>query len=98
VFLSSASDDMNIVMAMNMGGDDFIAKPVDPNVMNAKLQAILRRAYDMPSPLLTRLLKVLFLAEKSLFLFCTLGALGAFAIIYVLIYRVTARVYYQIVR
>jgi DNA-binding response OmpR family regulator len=50
VFLSSASDDMNIVMAMNMGGDDFIAKPVDPNVMNAKLQAILRRAYDMPSP------------------------------------------------
>jgi putative ABC transport system permease protein len=49
-------------------------------------------------PILTRLLKVLFLAEKSLFLFCTLGALGAFAIIYVLIYRITARVYYQIVR
>jgi DNA-binding response OmpR family regulator len=47
VFISSSSDNMNIVMAMNMGGDDFIPKPVDPNVMNAKIQAILRRAYNM---------------------------------------------------
>lgn len=47
VFLSSASDNMNIVMAMNMGGDDFIPKPVDPQVMMAKIQAVLRRAYDM---------------------------------------------------
>ena len=46
VFLSSASDNMNIVMAMNMGGDDFIAKPFDLNVLTAKLQAILRRTYD----------------------------------------------------
>ena len=38
---------MNIVMAMNMGGDDFIPKPVDLNVLMAKLQAALRRAYDM---------------------------------------------------
>ena len=43
VFLSSASDNMNIVMAMNMGGDDFIAKPFDLNVLLAKIQAILRR-------------------------------------------------------
>lgn len=47
VFLSSASDNMNIVMAMNMGGDDFIPKPVDLSVLTAKLQAILRRAYGM---------------------------------------------------
>lgn len=47
VFISSASDNMNIVMAMNMGGDDFIPKPVDLNVMTAKLQAVLRRTYDM---------------------------------------------------
>ena len=47
VFISSASDNMNIVMAMNMGGDDFIPKPVDLNVMTAKIQALLRRAYDM---------------------------------------------------
>ncbi len=46
VFLSSASDNMNIVMAMNMGGDDFIPKPFDMNVLLAKIQAILRRAYD----------------------------------------------------
>lgn len=49
VFLSSASDNMNIVMAMNMGGDDFIAKPFDLNVLMAKIQAILRRTYDFTS-------------------------------------------------
>ena len=48
VFLSSASDGMNLVMAINMGGDDFIAKPVEPMVLNAKIQAVLRRAYEMP--------------------------------------------------
>ncbi len=46
VFLSSASDNMNIVMAMNMGGDDFIAKPFDMSVLMAKIQAVLRRSYD----------------------------------------------------
>ena len=49
VFLSSASDNMNIVMAMNMGGDDFIAKPFDLTVLMAKIQAILRRTYDFGS-------------------------------------------------
>ncbi len=48
VFLSSASDGMNIVMAINMGGDDFISKPVEPMVLNAKVQAVLRRTYEMP--------------------------------------------------
>lgn len=47
VFLSSASDNMNIVMAVNMGGDDFIAKPFDFSVLLAKVQAVLRRTYDM---------------------------------------------------
>lgn len=47
IFLSSASDNMNIVMAINMGGDDFIAKPFDFNILLAKVQAILRRTYDM---------------------------------------------------
>ena len=47
VFLSSASDGMNLVMAVNMGGDDFIAKPVEPMVLNAKVQAVLRRTYEM---------------------------------------------------
>lgn len=46
VFLSSASDNMNIVMAMNMGGDDFVAKPFDLAVLAAKIQALLRRSYD----------------------------------------------------
>lgn len=46
IFISSASDSMNIVMAMNMGGDDFVAKPFDMGVLTAKVQALLRRAYD----------------------------------------------------
>ena len=46
IFISSASDNMNIVMAMNMGGDDFIAKPFDLPVLQAKVQAMLRRTYD----------------------------------------------------
>lgn len=45
IFFSSASDNMNIVMAMNMGGDDFIEKPFDLNVLTAKIQALLRRTY-----------------------------------------------------
>lgn len=49
VFLSSASDNMNIIMAMNMGGDDFITKPFDLTVLMAKIQAILRRTYDFGS-------------------------------------------------
>ena len=47
VFLSSASDSMNIVTAISLGGDDFIPKPVDPMVLNAKVQAALRRAYEI---------------------------------------------------
>ncbi|MCI9314431.1 MAG: response regulator transcription factor [Lachnospiraceae bacterium] len=46
VFISSAADNMNIVMAMNMGGDDFITKPFDLDVLSAKVQAILRRTYS----------------------------------------------------
>lgn len=46
IFLSSANDNMNIVMAMNMGGDEFIEKPFDLNVVTAKVQAVLRRTYE----------------------------------------------------
>ena len=46
IFISSAADNMNIVMAMNMGGDDFISKPFDINVLLAKISAILRRTYS----------------------------------------------------
>ncbi len=45
VFISSVSDNMTIVMAVNMGGDDFIAKPFDLEVLTVKVQAVLRRTY-----------------------------------------------------
>lgn len=68
VFLSSASDNMNIVMAMNMGGDDFISKPVDPNVMVAKIQAVIRRTYNMTdkAPILEHKGVILNLNDTSL--------------------------------
>ena len=51
IFLSSANDNMNIVMAMNMGGDEFIEKPFDLHVVTAKVQAILRRSYSFQGTL-----------------------------------------------
>lgn len=46
IFISSTSDNMNIIMAMNLGADDFIAKPFDGSVLMAKVNALLRRTYD----------------------------------------------------
>ena len=46
IYLSSANVNMTIVMAMNMGGDEFIEKPFDLDVVTAKVQAVLRRAYS----------------------------------------------------
>ena len=46
IFLSSASDKMNVILAMNTGADDFIAKPFDLPVLWAKIRALLRRAYE----------------------------------------------------
>ena len=51
IFISSANENMNIVMAMNMGGDDFIAKPFDGSVLVAKVQAMLRRSYRLETAL-----------------------------------------------
>lgn len=51
LFLSSAGDNMNIVMAMNMGADDFLVKPFDFSVLMAKIQALLRRSYDFAGSL-----------------------------------------------
>ena len=68
IFLSSASDNMNIVIAMNMGGDDFIAKPFDLEVLAAKIHALLRRAYEFGAapPLLDHRGAVLDTGDNSL--------------------------------
>ena len=49
LFLSSAADNMNLVMALTLGADDFLAKPFDLSVAMAKIEALLRRAYDFSS-------------------------------------------------
>ena len=46
MFLSSRDQAMDIVMAINMGGDDFVTKPFDNNVLLAKVQGLLRRSYE----------------------------------------------------
>ena len=46
LFLTSASDSVNTVMAMQLGGDDLLSKPFELQVLSAKVQALLRRAYD----------------------------------------------------
>ena len=68
VYLSSASDNLNIVMAMNMGADDFIAKPFDLDVLTAKVQALLRRTYDFApaAPVLSHRGAVLQAGDQSL--------------------------------
>ena len=68
LFISSASDNMNIVMAMNMGADDFIAKPFDQSVLMAKLRALLRRAYDFSEtpPVLEHKGAILNLGDQTL--------------------------------
>ena len=69
IFLSSANDNMNIVMAVSMGGDDFIAKPFDLEVLTAKVQAMLRRTYDFTgqSAVLEHKGAMLNLTEAALF-------------------------------
>lgn len=68
IFISSAAANMNIVMAMNMGADDFIAKPFDQSVLIAKIQAILRRAYDFgaSAPVLEHMGALLNTGDNSL--------------------------------
>lgn len=68
IFISSTSDNMNIVMAMNMGADDFIAKPFDQSLLIAKLQALLRRTYDFSTsvPVLEHRGALLHTGEQSL--------------------------------
>ena len=46
MFISSTSEEMNIIMAMEMGGDDFIVKPFDLNVLRSKISALIRRTYS----------------------------------------------------
>lgn len=45
IFISSASDDMNQVTAMNQGADDFVTKPFSLDILTAKIKALLRRTY-----------------------------------------------------
>lgn len=68
IFVSSAAENMSIVMAVDMGGDDFIAKPFEPTVLMAKIRAVLRRTYDLGDrvPVIEHRGALLNLAEEAL--------------------------------
>ena len=57
IFISSRDNDMDIIMSINMGGDDYITKPFSPQVLTAKIQAILRRAYSYNTDLKRDIIK-----------------------------------------
>lgn len=70
VFISSTSDAMNQVMAMNMGGDDFIVKPFSLEILTAKINALLRRTHDFSNS--TNMYEIaggIFLPLESVFVF-----------------------------
>ncbi|WXR62475.1 response regulator transcription factor [Peptostreptococcaceae bacterium AGR-M142] len=46
IFISSRDGNMDIVMAINMGGDDFLSKPFSMEVLLVKIKALLRRTYS----------------------------------------------------
>ena len=46
IFISARNTNMDIVMAVNLGGDDFVTKPFSLEVLMAKISALLRRAYS----------------------------------------------------
>lgn len=47
MFISSRTDNMHQIMAIQMGGDDFIEKPFNLSLTVTKIQALLRRTYDL---------------------------------------------------
>lgn len=70
MFISSAGDNLNIVTAMTLGADDFIAKPFDLTVLHAKLLALLRRAYDFAGAAKTLDCRGLSLSREDTTLVC----------------------------
>lgn len=46
LFLSSRDSNMDVIMGINNGGDDYITKPFDTQVLLSKINALLRRAYQ----------------------------------------------------
>ncbi|HGG0418555.1 response regulator transcription factor [Clostridium botulinum] len=46
IFISSRTEEMDIIVATNMGGDDYVTKPFSLNILLTKINALLRRTYS----------------------------------------------------
>ena len=49
IFLTAADEEMNIIMGLDIGGDDYITKPFKLGVLVSRVNALLRRAKDFSS-------------------------------------------------
>lgn len=48
-FLTARSESFTQVTALDSGGDDYINKPIKPNVLKSRIKALLRRHFDRQS-------------------------------------------------
>lgn len=46
IFISAADENLNLIMAMNLGADDYLTKPFELEILQAKIKALLRRSYE----------------------------------------------------
>lgn len=50
IMLTARTDDVDVVVGLEAGADDYVAKPVQPRVLDARIKAVLRRTVVLRAP------------------------------------------------